>query len=158
MIHGQQRVWQRKPSRSMSRTLCRDCCELIDGAPAACPGCGSDRLVAHAEIAKLGIAHIDCDAFYASVEKRDRPELSDEPVIIGHSGGRGVVLTACYVARKFGARSAMPMFKALELCPNATVVAPDMAKYKRVSDDIRAIFLPPHRPSSRSRWMKPISI
>ncbi len=125
----------------MSRTLCRDCCELIDGAPAACPGCGSDRLVTHAEITKLGIAHIDCDAFYASVEKRDRPKLSNEPVIIGHSSGRGVVLTACYVARKFGARSAMPMFKALELCPNATVVAPDMAKYKRVSNDIRAIFL-----------------
>ncbi len=124
----------------MSRTLCRDCCELIDGTPAACPGCCSGRLVAHAEVAELGIAHIDCDAFYASVEKRDRPELADKPVIIGHSGGRGVVLTACYVARKFGARSAMPMFKALELCPNAAVVAPDMAKYKRVSVDIRAIF------------------
>jgi DNA polymerase-4 len=125
----------------MSYTLCRDCCELIDGAPDACPACCSDRLVSHAEIAELGIAHIDCDAFYASVEKRDRPELADEPVIIGHAGGRGVVLTACYVARKYGARSAMPMFKALELCPNAIVINPDMAKYKRVSNDIRSIFL-----------------
>ncbi len=89
---------------------------------------------------RLGIAHIDCDAFYASVEKRDRPELKDEPVIIGHTGGRGVVLTACYIARTFGARSAMPMFQALELCPQATVVNPDMAKYKRVSADIRTIF------------------
>ncbi len=96
--------------------------------------------MAHAEIESLGIAHVDCDAFYASVEKRDRPELAAEPVIVGHPGGRGVVVTACYVARRFGARSAMPMFQALELCPQATVIAPDMAKYKRVSDDIRAIF------------------
>jgi DNA polymerase-4 len=124
----------------MSRTLCRDCCELTDVAPEACPACGSTRLVTHAEVSELGIAHIDCDAFYASVEKRDRPELAHEPVIIGHAGGRGVVLTACYVARRFGARSAMPMFKALELCPNATVINPDMAKYKRVSSEIRAIF------------------
>jgi len=125
----------------MPHILCRDCCELTQAGPTACPGCGSARLVTHAEIAALGIAHIDCDAFYASVEKRDRPGLADEPVIIGHTGGRGVVLTACYVARTYGARSAMPMFKALELCPNAVVVPPDMAKYKRVSDAIRAIFL-----------------
>lgn len=124
----------------MSRTLCRVCCKLSQGTPALCPDCGSDRLVSHAEIADLCIAHVDCDAFYASVEKRDRPELADEPVIIGHAGGRGVVLTACYVARRYGARSAMPMFKALELCPNAVVVPPDMAKYKRVSDWIRDIF------------------
>jgi DNA polymerase-4 len=96
--------------------------------------------VAHAEIESLGIAHIDCDAFYASVEKRDRPELAREPLIVGHAGGRGVVVTACYLARTFGVRSAMPMFKALELCPDAAVVSPDMAKYKRVSEEIRAIF------------------
>ena len=125
----------------MPRTLCRACCQFSGHVAAVCPHCGADRLVSHAEIAELGIAHIDCDAFYASVEKRDRPELANEPVIIGHTGRRGVVLTACYVARQFGARSAMPMFKALELCPDATVVAPDMAKYKRVSNDIRAIFL-----------------
>ena len=70
-----------------------------------------------AEIESLGIAHVDCDAFYASVEKRDRPELAREPLIVGHAGGRGVVVTACYVARTFGVRSAMPMFQALELCP-----------------------------------------
>jgi DNA polymerase-4 len=98
------------------------------------------RLLTHAEIDTLGIAHIDCDAFYASVEKRDRPELRNEPVIIGGTGGRGVVVTACYIARQSGARSAMPMFQALEQCPNATVIRPDMAKYKRVSEQIRVIF------------------
>jgi DNA polymerase-4 len=123
----------------MTRALCRDCCEMVDASHGACARCGGARLVAHAEIATLGIAHIDCDAFYAAVEKRDRPELAQEPVIIGHAGGRGVVLTACYVARQFGARSAMPMFQALELCPHATVINPDMAKYKRVSGEIRTI-------------------
>jgi DNA polymerase-4 len=124
----------------MTTALCRDCCEIVAGTPDQCPRCDGTRLIAHAEIAHLGIAHIDCDAFYASVEKRDRPELKQEPVIVGHPGGRGVVTTACYVARKFGVRSAMPMFQALDLCPDATVIAPDMAKYKRVSEDIRTIF------------------
>ena len=126
--------------RIMTRALCRDCCEIVDAASAACGRCGGARLVAHAEIESLGIAHIDCDAFYASVEKRDRPELAREPLIVGHAGGRGVVVTACYIARTFGARSAMPMFQALELCPHATVIAPDMGKYKRVSEEIRTIF------------------
>ncbi|KIL97250.1 DNA polymerase IV [Paramagnetospirillum magnetotacticum MS-1] len=94
----------------------------------------------HAELLDLSIAHIDCDAFYASVEKRDNPSLMDKPVIVGHPGGRGVVTTACYVARKFGPRSAMPMFKALELCPHAVVIPPNMAKYKQVSAHIRALF------------------
>jgi DNA polymerase-4 len=124
----------------MTRALCRDCCEMVDVPDSACTGCGGARLVAHAEIESLGIAHIDCDAFYASVEKRDRPELKTVPLIVGHPGGRGVVTTACYIARTFGCRSAMPMFQALELCPHATVIAPDMAKYKRVSADIRTIF------------------
>ncbi len=124
----------------MTRALCRDCCEIGDVTHAVCGRCGGGRLVAHAEIESLGIAHIDCDAFYASVEKRDRPELAQVPVIIGHAGGRGVVVTACYIARMFGARSAMPMFKALDLCPQATVIPPDMGKYKRVSEQIRAIF------------------
>jgi len=123
----------------MTRALCRDCCDIVDGAPATCGACGGARLVVHDEIETLGVAHIDCDAFYASVEKRARPALAAEPLIIGHAGGRGVVLTACYVARNFGARSAMPMFQALELCPHATVIAPDMGKYKRVSQEIRAI-------------------
>jgi DNA polymerase-4 len=98
-------------------------------------------LAAHAELHDLGIAHIDCDAFYASVEKRDDPTLEDRPLIVGHAGGRGVVTTACYLARISGVRSAMPMFQALELCPDAVVLPPDMAKYKRVSEAIRAIFL-----------------
>jgi DNA polymerase-4 len=124
----------------MPPALCRDCCEFIDAADDACRACGSRRLVAHPELRNLAIGHIDCDAFYASVEKRDRPDLRDQPLIVGHAGGRGVVTTACYIARTFGVRSAMPMFKAMDLCPNAVVLTPDMAKYKRVSGDIRAIF------------------
>lgn len=121
--------------------LCRDCALLTDDAPAKCPRCGGSRFVAHPELDGLAIAHIDCDAFYAAVEKRDRPDLMDRPVIVGHPGGRGVVTTACYIARAFGPRSAMPMFKALELCPHAVVIPPNMAKYKRVSADIRALLL-----------------
>ena len=125
----------------MPRILCRECCDMFEPGASRCPGCGSARLVAHAELEQLTIAHIDCDAFYASVEKRERPELMDEPLIVGHAGGRGVVTTACYIARKFGVRSAMPMFQALERCPGAVVIQPDMAKYKRVSEAIRGIFL-----------------
>jgi DNA polymerase IV len=124
----------------MTRALCRHCCEIVDAPQGSCAQCGGTRLVTHEEVATLGIAHIDCDAFYASVEKRDRPELRDQPLIVGHPGGRGVVTTACYVARTFGVRSAMPMFQALELCPHPTVIAPDMAKYKQVSGEIRTIF------------------
>jgi DNA polymerase-4 len=125
----------------MSATLCRDCAHWDARDLARCPACASARLLKHAELADLAIAHIDCDAFYASVEKRDNPSLRDRPVIVGHAGGRGVVLTACYLARKFGPRSAMPMFRALELCPHAEVVRPDMAKYKGVSLQIRELFL-----------------
>jgi DNA polymerase-4 len=105
----------------------------------ACSRCGSPRTVSHPELGALAIAHIDCDAFYAAIEKRDDSSLSDKPVIVGHAGGRGVVTTACYVARRYGPRSAMPMFRALQLCPDAVVIPPDMAKYKRVSRQIRAI-------------------
>lgn len=94
-----------------------------------CPACDSPRVVAHPELATLTIAHLDCDAFYASVEKRDRPELRDRPVIVG-GGKRGVVATCCYVARQYGVRSAMPMFKALKACPDAVVIKPDFSKYK----------------------------
>ncbi len=120
--------------------LCRDCCIPFRSGP-DCPRCGALRAVEHDELYELDIAHIDCDSFYASVEKRDNPSLIDKPVIVGHPGGRGVVTTACYVARQYGPRSAMPMFKALELCPHAVVIPPDMAKYKRVSEVIRALFL-----------------
>jgi len=120
--------------------LCRDCLELSTAPNETCPRCGSSRVRYHDEMRGLDIAHIDCDAFYAAVEKRDDPSLRDKPLIVGHAGGRGVVTTACYIARQYGPRSAMPMFKALELCPHAVVLRPDMAKYKRVSDQIRAIF------------------
>ena len=86
----------------------------------------------------MSIAHMDCDAFYASVEKRDNPELADKPVIIG-GGRRGVVSTACYVARIRGVRSAMPMFQALKLCPDAVVIKPRMDVYAEVSRAIRAM-------------------
>jgi DNA polymerase-4 len=93
--------------------------------------------VVHDQLENLSIAHMDCDAFYASVEKRDRPELRDLPVIVG-GGHRGVVTTCCYIARMSGVRSAMPMFKALKLCPKATVIYPDFAKYKSASAAIFA--------------------
>ena len=115
--------------------LCRDCLWRGKGAPRRCPSCASPRMVQHAELATLSVAHIDCDAFYASVEKRDRPELVDQPVIVG-GGKRGVVATACYIARTYGVRSAMPMFKALKACPDAVVIKPDFAKYKAASAHI----------------------
>jgi DNA polymerase-4 len=123
------------------KALCRDCLHgfaagNVVAAGARCPACGSPRIIAHAELDELAIAHIDCDAFYASVEKRDDPSLKDKPVIVG-GGRRGVVSAACYIARLYGVRSAMPMFKALAACPNAVVVTPDMAKYSRVGGEIR---------------------
>src|ERR1700688_1736508 len=97
-----------------------------------CPACGSPRILAHAELAALTIAHLDCDAFYASVEKRDRPELRDRPVIVG-GGKRGVVTTCCYIARLSRVRSAMPMFQARRLCPEAVIIPPAFAKYRAES-------------------------
>lgn len=108
-----------------------------DRASPACPHCGSRRLLQHPELSTLSIAHIDCDAFYASIEKRDNPDLADKAVIVG-GGQRGVVSTCCYIARMSGVRSAMPMFKALKACPDAVVIRPDMAKYRDVGRAIRA--------------------
>lgn len=116
--------------------LCRDCGKLADSRDEACPQCGSHRVLQHPELARLAIAHVDCDAFYASVEKRDRPELAELPVVVG-GRQRGVVLTCCYVARRYGIRSAMPMGRALTLCPDAVVIKPNMEKYKQVSLQIR---------------------
>lgn len=113
------------------RCFCRDCLADLDMGVRRCSACGSPRLVRHRSLASLTIAHIDCDAFYATVEKRDNPDIADKPVIIG-GGKRGVVSAACYIARTYGVRSAMPMFRALEACPHATVIPPDMAKYVRV--------------------------
>lgn len=121
---------------SPPRALCRDCFARPHAGARRCQHCGSPRLLRHEEIESLSIAHIDCDAFYASVEKRDNPELTNKPVIIG-GGRRGVVSTACYVARIRGVRSAMPMFKALELCPDAIVIKPNMEKYVAVGRQIR---------------------
>ncbi len=103
-----------------------------------CLACGSPRLLRHAELHDLSTAHIDCDAFYAAVEKRDNPALADKPVIIG-GGTRGVVSTACYVARIKGVKSAMPMFKALKLCPEAVVIKPNMKKYAEAGRQVRAL-------------------
>ncbi|WP_188719347.1 DNA polymerase IV [Nitratireductor aestuarii] len=119
-----------------SQGFCRDCFTALRDSGRRCRACGSPRLVAHAELGQLSIAHIDCDAFYAAVEKRDNPELVDKPLIIG-GGKRGVVSTACYIARIHGVRSAMPMFKALEACPQAVVIKPDMEKYAQVGREVR---------------------
>ncbi|PLX43193.1 MAG: DNA polymerase IV [Hyphomicrobiales bacterium] len=120
----------------ITSSFCRDCLGDV-GLDAHCPHCGSSRLLRHEELDRLGIAHLDCDAFYAAIEKRDNPELRDKPVLIGGTGRRGVVSTACYIARRYGPRSAMPMFKARKLCPDAVIIRPDMAKYQRVGRQIR---------------------
>lgn len=117
--------------------LCKDCLTQFD-IGSRCPSCRSPRVVVHDELWDLSIAHMDCDAFYASVEKRDNPELRDKPVIIG-GGKRGVVSTACYIARIRGVRSAMPMFQALKLCPDAVVVRPRMDAYAEASRAVRAL-------------------
>jgi DNA polymerase-4 len=120
--------------------FCRDCLAAVAEAERRCHACRSPRLARHAELHDLAIAHIDCDAFYAAIEKRDNPELKDKPVIVG-GGTRGVVSTCCYVARIKGVRSAMPMFKARALCPEAVVIKPDMAKYAVVGREVRAQML-----------------
>lgn len=116
--------------------LCRNCSAGLGPDAHRCEACGSPRTLFHDELHSLSIAHLDCDAFYASVEKRDDPTLRDKPVIVG-GGQRGVVSAACYIARIKGVHSAMPMFKALKLCPEATVIRPDMDKYVRVGREIR---------------------
>jgi DNA polymerase-4 len=121
----------------IDQALCRDCGRL-NPRGTSCPGCGSPRILRHAELFSLAIAHIDCDAFFASVEKRRRPELADLPVIVG-GGTRGVVTTACYIARLTGVRSAMPMFKALKLCPDAVVIKPDMPAYAEAARQMRSM-------------------
>jgi DNA polymerase-4 len=119
--------------------FCRDCLGETDSP--RCPACNGTRIVRHVELFDLTIAHIDCDAFYASVEKRERPELAARPVIVG-GGVRGVVTAACYVARIYGVRSAMPMFKALKACPDAVVIRPNFAKYVAVGRQVRAMMAP----------------
>ncbi len=127
-------------NEAQAEGFCRDCFLSVQGEERRCRNCGSPRLIRHRELHHLAIAHIDCDAFYAAVEKRDRPELADRPVIVG-GGARGVVSTACYIARIHGVKSAMPMFKALSLCPDAIVIKPDMAKYSAVGRSVREMML-----------------
>jgi len=115
--------------------FCRDC--LSDAqADRPCPSCGSTRVLAHPELDRLAIAHMDCDAFYAAIEKRDDPSLNDKPLIVGGEV-RGVVSTACYIARKYGVRSAMPMFQAKKLCPQAVILKPRHSYYSAVAREIR---------------------
>ncbi|MGF1607415.1 MAG: DNA polymerase IV [Rhodothalassiaceae bacterium] len=132
------------------QALCRDC---LARQPAGrrCRRCAGPRLICHAELDTLAIAHLDCDAFFAAVEKRDRPELLDKPVAIGGSA-RGVVMTACYVARAYGIGSAMPMFKALKACPDLIVIKPDMAKYRALSAELR------QRMQALTPLVEPVSI
>ncbi|MBD8663503.1 DNA polymerase IV [Rhizobium sp. CFBP 8752] len=120
--------------------FCRDCFAEQKAEVRRCRACGSPRLVYHRELHDLTLAHIDCDAFYATIEKRDDPSLADKPVIIG-GGRRGVVSTACYIARISGVRSAMPMFKALELCPDAVVIKPNMEKYVTAGRQVRQMMM-----------------
>ena len=142
------------PTSALGETptgFCRDCLHDLDSAARRCGVCGSPRLVRHRSLASLTFAHVDCDAFYATVEKRDNPELADKPVIVG-GGKRGVVSAACYISRTFGVRSAMPMFKALALCPSAVVIRPDMAKYVRVGREVR------HAMQALTPLVEPLSI
>jgi DNA polymerase-4 len=139
------------PEISEPTCFCRDCLADLFFSARRCNECGSPRLVRHHALPALTIAHIDCDAFYATVEKRDNPEIADKPVVIG-GGKRGVVSAACYIARTFGVRSAMPMFKALALCPSATVIRPDMAKYVRVGREVR------HAMHALTPLVEPLSI
>ena len=117
-------------------SFCRDCLTEAPEVAKRCPSCGSPRLVRHPEAGLLTIAHIDCDAFYATIEKRDDPSIADKPVIVG-GGKRGVVATCCYVARTYGIRSAMPMFEALRKCPDAVVIKPNMQKYVTAGRAVR---------------------
>lgn len=121
-------------------SFCRSCYSGASPGAALCPACGGRRIIAHPELFDLSIAHLDCDAFYAAIEKRDNPDLVDKPVIVG-GGVRGVVSTACYVARTYGVKSAMPMFKAKQACPDAVVIKPNMAKYAEVGRAVRLMML-----------------
>jgi DNA polymerase-4 len=120
--------------------FCRDCLADLTENAVRCPSCKSRRKLSHTELDALTIAHLDCDAFYAAIEKRDDPSLADKAVIIG-GGKRGVVSTCCYIARISGVRSAMPIFQARELCPQAVIIRPRMSKYAEVAREVRGLML-----------------
>ena len=123
----------------MPEMLCRTCRRLTPAAP-NCPRCGGEDVVRHRELAVLNIAHVDCDAFYASVEQRDNPELRERPVVVAWRGKRSVVCAAAYEARPFGIHSAMPASRAERLCPDAVFVPPDFTRYRKVSAQVREVF------------------
>lgn len=121
-----------KNKKSKIITVCRECFKTFNEKKEFCNKCYSANLISNNEIENLNIAHVDCDAFYAAIEKRDNPKYKNFPIIIG-GGKRGVVATACYIARTRGVKSAMPMYKALNLCPDAIIIKPNMQKYKKAS-------------------------
>ena len=144
-----------KPAYASYPFICRSCLASgyigAEARPEACPECGDASLVVHDELFSLSIAHIDCDAFYCSVEKRDNPELADKPVIVG-GGERGVVAAACYVARRYGIRSAMPSWQAKRACPSLVVIKPRMAHYQKIGRQIRQMM------QSLTPLVQPLSI
>ena len=121
-----------KNKKSKIITVCRECFKTFNEKKEFCNKCYSANLISNNEIENLNIAHVDCDAFYAAIEKRDNPKYKNFPIIIG-GGKRGVVATACYIARTRGVKSAMPMYRALKLCPDAIIIKPNMQKYKKAS-------------------------
>jgi DNA polymerase-4 len=121
-------------------SLCLNCGRRCAEGGTRCATCAGRRISAAKRLEGLAIAHVDCDAFYAAIEKRDDPALADLPVIVG-GGQRGVVTTACYIARTYGVRSAMPMFKALAACPDAKVIKPDFEKYVAAGRQVREMML-----------------
>jgi len=118
--------------------LCRDCATAFtaQNERSRCPQCHSPRVIRHKELYTLSLAHIDCDAFFAAVEKLDNPSLQDKPVIVG-GGRRGVVAACCYIARTRGVHSAMPMWQAKERCPDAVVVKPKKGRYAEVGRTVK---------------------
>jgi DNA polymerase-4 len=143
---------QSKPAADAGMSgFCRDCREDVPDTATRCAACRSPRLIRHPSLFKLSIAHVDCDAFYATIEKRDDPLLADKPVVVG-GRQRGVVLTCCYVARTYGIHSAMPVFEARRLCPHASFVAPNMEKYASVAKQVRALM------SDLTPLVEPVSI
>ena len=122
-------------SETINPRLCRDCFSIFKNH-SRCFNCNSPRIVSHKDLLNLSVAHIDCDAFYASIEKRENPDLKNLPVIVG-SPNRGVVTTCCYIARINGVKSAMPIFKAKKLCPNAVFIPPRIGYYKKTTNSIK---------------------
>lgn len=115
---------------------CLGCGEEVP--PGVAAHCAGHRVIAHDELDSLTIAHVDCDSFFASVEKRDHPELRHQPVVVG-GRERGVVAAACYIARTYGIRSAMPSFEARRLCPHAVFVKPRFEAYREASQRVRSL-------------------